>query len=337
MGKKIHVAFDLGNNSLKIAVGKKDGLLFHQLQLPEHLVEDDAVTMPHAFSTFLKKAKRELGLPSGPAGLILPGSQVICRLVTMPKMTVEQLMLNLPYEFSDFIHGEPHQYYCDYALCQPPATPVGEGEDAPEELTMMAAAVERQRVQEYGRMFAAGGFSLKLMLPQEMALIQLVKSARRRHPDAPEDFCFLDFGYLATRIYVVQGDRIQATRRIPTGGRELAKTAAELLNIEPFLADSYLRTNHKDIQEHPGCVELYEHIAVETLKLINFYHFTYRQNQLNGVYLIGGGAGIGKLRQVLEDTLDLPALPMDDLLSGSGDASACACAAGLMVDLDEEE
>ena len=58
-------------------------------------------------------------LREAPAALVLPPSQVICRLVTMPRMTTGQLEMNLPYEFSDFIQGVADQYHCDYAVCAP--------------------------------------------------------------------------------------------------------------------------------------------------------------------------------------------------------------------------
>lgn len=340
MSKRIKVAFDLGNSSLKIAAVKKGALELHELPLPENLMEEDNILMPHAFSAFLKKAKKDLRLPGGPAGLLLPSSKAICRLVTMPRMTVDQLMLNLPYEFSDFIHGEPHQYYCDYALCQDdPQEPGLQEEQGEEQLTMMAAVVQRQQIQEHIRIFSAGGFSLKRILPQEMSLIHLVQSFRRERPEAPREFCFIDLGFLSTRIFVVHGDRIQAARRIHIGCRDLDRVIADLFNMDPFLADAYKRGNHQGVLEHPRCMEVYENMAVEVLKVINFYHFTYRQKQLEGVYLIGGGAEIEPLRRLLEETLGLPAFPVDRLISGSeeqGHNATFVSAAGLMAEPEKE-
>lgn len=336
MPKNIKIAFDLGNSSLKVAARKKGVLELHELPLPENLMAEDNVLMPHAFSAFLKKAKKQLRLPGGPAGLLLPDSRVICRLVTMPRMSTSQLALNLPYEFSDFIQGEPHQYYCDYALCQDQTQ---DAEDGGEQMTMMAAVVQRQQIQDYIRMFAEGGFALRCILPHEMALIQLAQNCRAVRPDAPEEFCFVDLGFLSTRVFVVRGDRIQATRRIHIGCRDLDGVVADIFNMDPFLADSYKRGNHQGILEHPRCMEVYESIAVEVLKVINFYHFTYRQNQLDGIYLIGGGAAISPLCQLLQDALGLPALSAPDLIANAGgrDGRATfAAAAGLMAEPAKE-
>lgn len=342
MSKNIKVAFDLGNSSLKIAALKKGVLEMHELPLPENLMEEDDILMPHAFSAFLKKAKKDLRLPGGPAGLLLPSSKVICRLVTMPHMSVEQLMLNLPYEFSDFVHGEPHQYYCDYALCQDESQQSAPQEEQGEEqLTMMAAVVQRQQIQDYIRIFSAGGFSLKLILPQEMSLIQLVQNCRRERSAAPREYCFIDLGFLSTRIFVVNSDRIQAARRVHIGCRDLDRVIADIFNMDPFLADAYKRGNHQGVLEHPRCMEVYESIAVEVLKVINFYHFTYRQSQLEGVYLIGGGAEIEPLRRLLEETLSLPALTVDTLLpggegQGQGHNATFMGAVGLMAEPEKE-
>ena len=342
MSKKIKVAFDLGNSSLKIAAWKKGGLELHELPMPENLIEEDNILMPHAFSAFLKKAKKDLHLPGGPAGLLLPSSKAICRLVTMPRMTVDQLMLNLPYEFSDFIHGEPHQYYCDYALCQDePQEPGLQEEPDEEQLTMMAAVVQRQQIQDHIRIFSAGGFSLKRILPQEMSLIHLVQNCCRERPEVSREFCFIDLGFLSTRIFVVHGDRIQAARRVHIGCRDLDGVVADLFNIDPFLADTYKRGNHQGVLEHPRCMEVYENMAVEVLKVINFYHFTYRQKQLEGVYLIGGGAEIAPLRRLLEETLGLPTFSVDTLIpvgegKGQGHNATFVGVAGLLVEPEKE-
>ena len=340
MSKNIKIAFDLGNSSLKIAALKKGVLELHELPLPENMMAEDNLLMPHAFSAFLKKAKKSLCLPGGPAGLLLPSSNVICRLVTMPHMSTDQLMLNLPYEFSDFIHGEPHQYYCDYALCQDESQELPQQEE--EQMTMMAAVVQRQQIQDYIHIFSAGGFSLRRILPQEMSLIQLVQNCRRDRSEAPLEFCFIDLGFLSTRIFVVHGDRIQAARRIPIGGQVLDGVIADLFNMDSFLADAYKRGNHQGVLEHPRCMEIYESMAVEVLKVINFYHFTYRQNQLTGVYLIGGGAAIDPLRRLLEETLNLPALIVDTLIpggegQGQDHNATFVGAAGLLAEPEKED
>lgn len=310
------LGFDIGSSSLKIAVLRGTETRIEEVRLPENMVDGTgAILLPHAFAQFLKQTKKDLSLPRGPTALALPPSQVICRLVTMPRMTTEQLLLNLPYEFSDFIQGVADQYHCDYAVCAS-----SEEDDATQGVPMMAAVAAKQTLAEYARMFSQAGLRLKTVLPQEMALIQLCQARGAR----AEEFCFVDLGHQFTRITVVWRDRVQATRQIALGGRNLDMIVAGELGVDPFLSNTYKATNFQDVLTLPAVAEVCERIAVEILKVINFYQFTYRSSSLEGVYLVGGGAALPLLRQSIESAVGLPLLDPADLLPEAGEAAASA-------------
>lgn len=320
---RTRLGFDIGSSSMKVAVRQGDRLRIEQVRLPENLVDGAGnITLPHAFVQFLKQAKRELSLPRCPAALILPPSQVICRLVTMPKMTTQQLMMNLPYEFTDFIQGIADQYFCDYAVCSP-----GADESEEQGIPMMAAVAAKQTLSEYVQIFTRSGIKLKTILPQEMALINLVKG----RGDEAEEYCFVDLGHQSTRITVVWRDRVQATRQIALGGRNLDLAVADRLGVDAFLANTYKTSDYQNVQSDQAVIDLCDRIAVEILKVINFYQFTYRSSNLEGIYLVGGGASLPYLRKVIEDTVGLPVLSPDRLLPGAGEQAAAgifAAAAG---------
>lgn len=322
---KTRLGFDVGSGSIKIAALRGNSLRLETVRLPENLADESGVTMPFTFSQFLKQTMKELRLPRGVGTLALPPSQVICRLVTMPRMTTQQLMMNLPYEFTDFIQGVPDQYFCDYALCEHTE---GEDEDA---LPMMAAVASKQQLEGYIRMFARAGVRIKTLLPQEMALIQLVQSCRRQ--GGGDEYFFVDLGRQHTRITVVWRDRVQATRQIALAGRHLDQVIADELGVDLFLAESYRTTNHQNVQSLPAVEELCGRLAVEILKVVNFYQFTYRASELSGIYLTGGGAMFRPLREAIAASLSLPLLDPAQLLPGlSGeDAAAGIVAAGAAI------
>ena len=314
------LGFDIGSNSMKVAACRGGLVEVEEIRLPENLVDEAGnITLPHAFAQFLKQAKKELKLPGGKAALVLPPNQVICRLVTMPKMTTDQLIMNLPYEFADFVHGAADQYFCDYALCTPTEEELGSGEESGEPVVpMMAAAAAKQTLGEYVQMFARAGIRLRTILPQEMALINLVK----KQQGGAEEFCFVDLGHQATRITVVWRDRVQATRQISLGGRNMDLAAADQFGVDPFLANTYKDGNYQGIQTSTALGEICDRIAVEILKVINFYQFTYRSSSLEGIYLVGGGAAMPYLRNAIEGTVGMPLLPVEELLPGTGERAA---------------
>ena len=95
---KTRLGFDLGSSSMKIAVIRPGGpVRLEEVRLPENLMDGSGtIALPHVFTQFLRQTRKELSLPRVPAALVLPPSQVICRLVTMPRMTTGQLEMNLP-------------------------------------------------------------------------------------------------------------------------------------------------------------------------------------------------------------------------------------------------
>ena len=321
---KTRLGFDIGSSSLKIAVLRGNEIRMEEVRLPENMVDETGqIVLPHAFAQFLRQTRKELSLPRGQAALALPPSQVICRLVTMPRMTTEQLLLNLPYEFSDFIQGVADQYHCDYAVCAS-----SEEDDEAQGVPMMAAVAAKQTLAEYTRIFALAGLRLKTVLPQEMTLIQLCQ-ARGAGAD---DFCFVDLGHQFTRITVVWRDRIQATRQIALGGRNLDTVVANELGVDPFLSNTYKASNFQNVLTLPALSEVCDRIAVEILKVINFYQFTYRSSSLSGIYLVGGGAALPLLRQSIESTVGLPLLDPADLLPEAGERAAAGIfAAGAVM------
>ncbi len=64
---RIKVGFDIGGSSMKAAVVQGGGLRVETVRLPEKLIDENGITMPNAFSQFLKQTVKELRLPHGPA------------------------------------------------------------------------------------------------------------------------------------------------------------------------------------------------------------------------------------------------------------------------------
>lgn len=318
---KIRVGFDIGSTVMKIAVQQGTQFRIEEERLPENMADANGVILPNAFSQFLRRTCGKLHIPRGTAALVLPAGQAVCRQVNMPEMTEEQLLLNLPYEFADFMQGEPEQYICDYALCDP----IPEEEGVP----MMAAIASKRQIETYVRMFGAAGFRLRLLLPQEMALIHLAKLLHRE--GAPEEQCFVDLGQQGTRITVVKGDRVQARREIGLGGQNLDLAVAEEMGVDPFLANSYKDRNYQNVLDSQAVQDVCMQIAVEILKVINFYHYTYHSEELGSLVLTGGGANIPPLRRAIEETIrdNLEESVREKLTLRESNAGSLADSAGL--------
>ena len=311
MGTKL--GFDIGNNSVKIAEVRGGKLTVHDIRMPDNMMNDGEIAMPNGFSDFLRREMKARKIKGRECALVFPARQAICRFLAMPKMTKEQLALNLPYEFSEFVENDPDKFVYDYAMCAPDAN------DDPEQMYMMAAAASKERITQYIRIFSGAGLKLKTLLPVEMSLMRLVAGYRARDPEnRPQEYCFVNLGRNTVVITIIKNDRIRAARQIEMGCAAIDAVIADTMGVDPFLAGSYKYNNFQGVLDTPQCSEVYQRIAVEIQRVLNFYRFNYRDSELSGMYLLGGGAAISQLTDTVEDMAEMPALPLDELMNAPG-------------------
>ncbi len=323
MSKKI-IGVDLGVSEVKFAVvnGNVIEKTVH-VQTPENLIRNGMPASPEAMAVFFKQAASQNGLRGGAWALSLSPSQSFTRCVTVPQMNIEQLELNLPYEFRDYITQGKEKYQYDYAVLEK-----RRGEDgAGDEMDLMACAALKTTLVQLQATFRRSGFKLKRIIPEEFAYRNLLRQARDQGDDP---VCLIDLGHASTRVHIFKGERFEVTRIIDTGGTHQDAVIAELLSVDPFLARTRKQANQDGVLEAEPCLELYRSIALEIMRAINFYNYDSRAN-LEKVYVMGGGAMNPFLLKELEETLGLEIRDAAELLPKvrAGDAPCLfASAAG---------
>ena len=312
--KKTVVAFDMGETYLKIARQTKEGISVQTVQMPENLISEGTVQMPHMLSDFLKGVKKQYRLPSGMCGMVVPDELTVCRSVVLPAMTQAQLEVNLPFEFSDYISGEPQKYVYDYALDEM----LYDDEGKPTEMRLTGAVMSKESVSSYVHMFADAGFKLRTLIPQEIAIGNIMKQGVvDGRVKADEEYCIINLGHRSTQIYVFCGDKQLVYRNVHVGGSFIDQVISENENVDVFVARTHKNTNFNNILDTDVVREMYTRIAVEVRKVINFYRFNNRDSLLENVYFIGGCSNITELCDTIAEINDLQKKPMTDILPAS--------------------
>ncbi len=309
MPKKF-IGVDLGVSEVKFAVfnGSAIEKTVH-VQTPENLIRDGMPVSPEAMAAFLKQAASENGLRGRSWALSLSPAQSFTRCVTVPRMNVEQLELNLPYEFRDYITQGKEKYQFDYALLENRAGVDGAGD----EMDLMACAALQSTLTQLQLTFRQAGMRLKRIVPEEFAYRNLL---RRAFPKGSEPVCLIDLGHTSTRVHIFKGERFEVTRIIDSGGAYQDSVIAELLGDDVFLAHTRKQANQNGILESEGCLELYRSIALEIMRAINFYNYD-SQAALENIYVMGGGVLNQYLLRELEEVLGLEIKNAAELLPKS--------------------
>lgn len=316
---KTVLAFDIGESNLKIAHQGKNGAEVYSIQMPDNLMQDGIIQMPHMMSDFLKGIKKEYNLPSGQCGIVVPEELVVCRSLTLPAMTEKQLEVNLPFEFSDYISGEPQKYVYDYAMQEMICNEDGE----PVEMRLTGAVMSKESVTSYINIFKNAGFKLRTLIPQEIAMTNIMKAAvAEGRASVDKEYCIVNLGHRQTQVYIFKGEEMLVFRNIHLGGKMLDEAISEHKNVDVYVARTYKNKNYNGVLESDFVQEVYGRIAVEVMKVINFYRFNNREATLEDIYFIGGGSNIPALCDSIAEINGLNKKSMRELLPTNVDVNA---------------
>ena len=307
------VAFDMGESQVHLVYyANKQVKKAVCGALPDNLVANGEILSMDAMADFLKEFTKQNGIPRAAAAVILPDSLVFTRNVSVPLMTESQLAYNLPYEFKDYLTHEKSDYFFDYAVQEPAESEQPQAQ----ELKLFACATLKETIAQYRGMFHRAGFKLKCAIPEEAAYAAILRA--RIESGAQQatgtDTCFVDIGFNAIRMLFYQGDSFYSRRIINLGMKDVVLAIADARNVDAHMAYEYLRSNYEDVVNASAAVDLYQRMAVEIMKAINFYNYNNREQMLERIYLCGGGAGIVPLQTAIDNHIEAHIRSAEELL-----------------------
>ena len=267
MGKKT-IGLDIGSDSVKMALVHNGTVRnLAAAELPEGLISQGGIKNVQALAKFLRELARKNGLHAKQCALALPVHQAFTLCLNMAEMTEKQLLLNLPYEFRDYINEEPEQYFYDYALISRSVNDLGESR-----LELLAACARKDTVHAYADLCRRAGWTLTTVVSTQVAYWNLLNSYRGKHQE-PSEFCLVDLGHSGTRLFIYSGRSLEAERITEVSSGDSADTRAQS--------------------------------ALEISRALNFYAYSNRGNQLQSVWLCGGGALDGEAVAAVREVLSL--------------------------------
>lgn len=171
------LGFDIDAYAMKIAVcdRKKRLVDFFVTDLPDNMLREGRYTSPEAMGDFIKETLKAHHIRGGQAVVSLSDRSYFLKRVKLPRMTTDQLTINLPYEFHDYITGESTNYVYDYAVLS-----MGD-----KEMELMAATTAKETIEVYTRIMKRAGLKLVKLVPgvlgiQSILLPQLSEKEQKK-------------------------------------------------------------------------------------------------------------------------------------------------------------
>ena len=338
------LGIDIGKDQMKLVLMKGENIVkTASVQMPEGLLKDGRIVSVETTGELIRKTMKENKIRCKEAAVVVSSGICFLRNVTMPEMTAEQLVYNLPYEFRDYITDELKKYVFDYSWGSGEEMPKGKKlkkaskkkkkEEKPEEeenqkrneMELLAAAAPLEVMDDLRLMTRKAGLKLTFAAPEVSACENLLHYKLRNEQDKDKEYGILDLGSTSSRLFIFKGDRHQVTRVIERGMEQVEELLADNFHIDIHLAHTWLLANHEDCIHSEVCQDAFSQISVELMRALNFYQFSNPESRLEDIYICGGGASIATMRQSLEENLDVKIHEAGELLermNGSGDEAS---------------
>ena len=332
------LGIDIGKDQMKLVLMKGENIVkTASVQMPEGLLKDGRIVSVETTGELIRKTMKENKIRCKEAAVVVSSGICFLRNVTMPEMTAEQLVYNLPYEFRDYITDELKKYVFDYSWGSGAEMPKGkklkkaskkkkkEENQKRNEMELLAAAAPLEVMEELRLMTRKAGLKLTFAAPEVSACENLLHYKLRNEQDKDKEYGILDLGSTSSRLFIFKGDRHQVTRVIERGMEQVEELLADNFHIDIHLAHTWLLANHEDCIHSEVCQDAFSQISVELMRALNFYQFSNPESRLEDIYICGGGASIATMRQSLEENLDVKIHEAGELLermNGSGDEAS---------------
>lgn len=343
---KTFLGIDIGSDRIKMALVKNGQVKKVAVEaVPENVVKEGQVVSVDTMADVIKATMKQNSLKASDACIVLSSDNIFTRNVTMPIMSHDQLLYNLPFEFKDYITNDLKDYIFDYAMI----STTKELEDA---LARKEADAKKEESEDEGNTqevygmdsgYDDSGYSMELtavVAPKELiadmqllcrkAGLRLAKAAPpvssfaaiiRHYENANnlegpgDEYCILDMGYRNIRMYMYKDDSHNVTKILDIGLSSVDSTIADMFNVDIHLAHTYLLTNHDGCLNSEVCVNAFNNIAVELMRALRFYKFSNPESTLEDIWVCGGGSTIEPLRAAISEMLEMKIHPAIDLLA----------------------
>ena len=352
---KTILGIDIGHDTLKLALCRgKNVKKTAIVTIPEQLVKNGRIISNESMAELLRTTIKANGMRCSNAAVCFPNENVYTKNVTMPIMNTEQLEYNLPYEFRDYITDELKNYVFDYAMI----TTVDEIKErlsddstdnddqhepgdfeAPSsrQMELIAAAAPVEFIEMYKDVCRKAGLRLIKGAPSITPLRTLIRANSDKYQDEAfsNEYCFLDLGYRAIRMYMFKGESHNVTRVLDIGLSNLDEVIADSYNVDIHLAHTYLLNNHEDCQTSEACMNAYTQIAVELMRALNFYQFNNPESRLDDIWVCGGGAAIPALIEAISNQINQKLHNVREMIPGGDSIDNCyslALAVGIAME-----
>jgi type IV pilus assembly protein PilM len=281
---KSRVGLDIGNHSIKIVelsgTPEKPALTCFGLRKIIGSSQD-------AISTSIKSLAEELKISAKDVSIAVSGPSLIVRLISMPKMTDEELTSAVRFETEKFIPFDINDCILDFQILNKEAKDKGN-------VDILLAAVKKEHVLQKIKTVQEAGFAVKTV---DVDILAMANAFLKNFPslDKTKTFALVNIGASSTELSILLGNRPVFVREVAMGGNELSAAVAKKTGLNPEQSEELLLSPKERLGEVVGYAKASITNLIDEVRLSFGYHENQSGRAVDEIYISGGGSRMAGL------------------------------------------
>lgn len=308
-------AIDINDLSLRIVKLRKKGaffkmLSFREFPIPSGVVNEGVINDQEALARAIASACASVKgkkLDTKYVAVSLPEEKSFSQVISMIKMTPEELKTAVPYEAENYIPLPINNVYLDFQL-------IGQHNNDASHIDLLVNVMPKSIIDAYVNTLKKANLTLSILEIESSAIVRsLVKIGEKIPPTI-----FIDFGETKSSFIIFSGDSVRFTSSIPISSRQLTQVIAERFNIDLAQAEELKVTygltlvteDRYDIKKIMQ--PILNNLILQMKKYMDFYqthasrNYFVSEGSIKKIILCGGGANLKGLADFLFENLNIP-------------------------------
>ncbi len=300
------MGLDLGSHSIKVCEvsgsrGKWKLERFAMIPLSEAAIIEDEFQKPEEITEAIAAGMRTAGIKSKNVALGLYGQNTMTKRMSVPDGTKDEVQDHIMWEAEQYIPFGADESEIDFHI-------IGDTQGGGKDTLVVAARTEL--VERFQDLAKESKLQIKFVDLNVIALSNVFEeTAVAANPDLNEGSILIDYGAQSIKIIIYRNGGPIFTKELPMGGSLITEEIQRQMAVSYEEAED-LKTTQDDNGNLPEEIlaiiqnQLEGQIA-EVKKNLNFYISAGSADQVTNCFLLGGGARLVLLKEMLEASLGM--------------------------------
>jgi type IV pilus assembly protein PilM len=285
------VGLDIGSHSVKVtevssASSGKPALVSFGLKKIQALPRE-------AVSASISGLFEELRISAKEVNISLSGNSIIARVVSMPKMSEEEMRSALRFEAEKIIPFDISECVLDFQVIsqQSKGRP---GSD------VLLAAVKRSQVMQKMKIVEEAGLAVRLVDIDALSCANAFMADRPSQTEA-KTCALINIGASSMNLCILDGDSVSVVRDVAIGGNNITEAIARKTGLSIPAAEEMKVSVKERASEVADCSKTVIAGLIDEIKLSFGYHENQSGRGVDEIYLSGGSAAAAGLDEAFEE------------------------------------